>query len=150
MSQVLSVLAFLLLLVGVFFIVTAVIGILRFADPLQRMHASTKTGTVGAGLAILGTVLEMRQLDVTFVGLGAFFFLLLTVPIAGHLLGRATYLSGARLDGLKGDDALKGVLERNPITLDEVLDRSRAPESELAPQELSPRETGLRGKRQDR
>ena len=131
-----------LMAVGVFFVVTAVIGVLRFADPLQRMHASTKAGTVGAGFVLLGAVLHQRELDVTLVGLATIVFLLLTIPIAGHLLGRATYLSGARLDGLRGGDALEDVLERNPITLDEALDRSRAPESELAPPE--PLDSGLR------
>jgi len=120
--MILEILALILKVGGVAFVVLAALGVLRFADPLQRMHASTKAGTVGAGLVIAGVIVEMRTPDVTLVGLATILFLLLTIPIAGHLLGRATYVSGARLDGLRGVDALQGVLERNPITLEEALD----------------------------
>jgi multicomponent Na+:H+ antiporter subunit G len=106
---------------GVVFLIAAAVGVVRFSDPLQRMHASTKAGTVGAGLVLLGVVFEMGALDAALVGAATVSFLLLTIPIAGHLLGRAAYVSGARLDGLKGEDALKGVLERSPTTLDERL-----------------------------
>jgi multicomponent Na+:H+ antiporter subunit G len=114
-------LALLLNVTGVVFLVAAAVGVVRFTDPLQRMHASTKAGTVGAGFVLLGVLCDMKAWDVTLVGAATILFLLLTMPIAGHLLGRAAYVSGARLDGLKGHDALQGVLERSPVTLDERL-----------------------------
>ena len=107
--------------IGVVFLIAAAVGVVRFTDPLQRMHASTKAGTVGAGFVLLGVLLEMRTWDVAFMCAATISFLLLTIPIAGHLLGRAAYVSGARLDGLKGHDALKTVLERSPTTLDDRL-----------------------------
>ena len=128
--MILDILALVLQLIGVFFLVAAVVGVIRFADPLQRMHASSKAGTVGAGFVVLGVIVEMGRLDVTAIGLATVIFLLLTVPIAGHLLGRATYVSGAKLDGLRGEDELRGVLERSEVSLDESLDRSRAPADE--------------------
>lgn len=123
--------AFLVLLlkaIGAIFLIAAAVGVVRFTDPLQRMHASTKAGTVGAGFVLLGVLLEMRTWDVAVMCVATITFLLLTIPIAGHLLGRAAYASGARLAGLKGDDALNGVLERSPTTLDERLLRGRMPE----------------------
>lgn len=123
---VVSLVAILLQLGGIFFIVAATVGLIRFKDPLQRMHASTKAGTVGAGLIILAVVIEMGRLDFTIIGLSAFAFLLLTVPIAGHVLGRATYMSGAALSGLKGEDDLAGVLDRSPRALDDALSRQPA------------------------
>jgi multicomponent Na+:H+ antiporter subunit G len=122
--------AFLVLLlkaIGAIFLIAAAVGVVRFTDPLQRMHASTKAGTVGAGFVLLGVLFEMRTWDAAVMCMATITFLLLTIPIAGHLLGRAAYVSGARLAGLKGDDALQGVLERSPTTLDERLLRGRMP-----------------------
>jgi multicomponent Na+:H+ antiporter subunit G len=118
-----TVLALLLKLAGLIFLIAAAVGVVRFNDPLQRMHASTKAGTVGAGCVLLGVFFEMRTSDAALMCAATIAFLLLTIPIAGHLLGRAAYVSGARLEGLEGEDALKGVLERSPTTLDERLSR---------------------------
>ncbi len=116
-----DVLALALKVVGVGFLIAAAVGVVRFSDPLQRMHASTKAGTVGAGFVLLGVCVEMLRWDVALMCGGTIAFLLLTVPIAGHLLGRATYVSGARLEGLADRDALHGVLERSTTTLDQRL-----------------------------
>ncbi len=116
-----DILAVAFMLVGVIFLFAAVFGLLRFADPLQRIHATTKSGTVGAGLILVGVMIHMGDGQAIFIGSATVIFLMLTIPIAGHLLGRAAYVSGARLEGLHGEDALKGVLQRSPITLDESL-----------------------------
>lgn len=118
------ILAVVFMLAGVAFLFAAIFGLLRFADPLQRIHATTKSGTVGAGLILVGVMLHMGDGQATFIGTATVIFLMLTIPIAGHLLGRAAYISGARLDGLHGEDALEGVLERNPLTLDECLEQN--------------------------
>lgn len=121
-------------LVGVFFLCIAAVGVIRLSDPFQRMHAATKAGTLGAGLVILGTVIAHGQMDATVLGLFTVVFLLLTVPVAGHLLGRASYVSGGRLS-LRGEDALEGVLPRSSVPLDERLGWTREPGevAELAP-----------------
>ncbi|RIX97740.1 monovalent cation/H(+) antiporter subunit G [Aureimonas flava] len=117
----LSLLALASKLVGVVFLFAAALGLLRFSDPLQRMHAATKAGTLGAGFVVLGVVLQLQRLDATLIGLAVVLFLLLTIPVAGHLLGRAAYVSGADMGGLRGPDALEGVLDRQPAAL-EALD----------------------------
>lgn len=114
-------LAVLLKAVGVVFLVAAAVGVVRFTDPLQRMHASTKAGTVGAGFVLLGVWVEMGTWEAGLMCAGTVAFLLLTIPVAGHLLGRAAYVSGARLEGITGSDPLHGVLERSATTLDERL-----------------------------
>jgi monovalent cation/proton antiporter MnhG/PhaG subunit len=114
----LPLIALLFKLVGVVFLCIAAIGVMRFSDPFQRMHAATKAGTLGAGLVIIGTVTAQGATDATVLGLLTILFLLLTVPVAGHLLGRASYVSGAQMN-LRGGDALEGVLERSPQSLDE-------------------------------
>ncbi|MBB3935310.1 monovalent cation/H(+) antiporter subunit G [Aureimonas phyllosphaerae] len=115
---VLSLASFMSKLVGVVFLFAAAVGLIRFSDPLQRMHAATKAGTLGAGFIVLGVVLQLQRLDVTLTGLAVVLFLLLTIPVAGHLLGRAAYVSGADIGGLRGGDALEGVLDRHPGALE--------------------------------
>lgn len=122
MTTLVSLVAILLMLAGTLFIFAAALGVLRFADPLQRMHASTKAGTIGAILVLLGTVLVHDQAGSAFVGVIAIGFLLITVPVAAHLLGRAVYVSGAQLRGLLGKDALAGQLERSARSLEERID----------------------------
>ena len=123
--------------VGVVFLFAAAIGLVRFSDPFQRMHAATKAGTLGAGFVVLGTVLQLQRLDAALMGLGVVLFLLLTIPVAGHLLGRAAYVSGADLGGLKGGDALEGILDRHDEALEARLDREATapapPEAPLPP-----------------
>ena len=53
--------------------------------------------------------------------LGDEVFLLLTLPVAAQLLGRAAYMSGATLRGLKGEDPLAEVVERQKAPLEERL-----------------------------
>lgn len=106
--------------VGTFFLVVATLGVLRFQDPFQRMHASTKAGTLGAGLVLAGTALAMGALDATVVALVTIVFLIGTLPVAGHLLGRAAYISGAPLRGRTDD--LAGVLPRMEAPLEARLD----------------------------
>jgi len=114
----LVVLSLLLKLAGVGFLCVAGLGVVRLSDPFQRMHAATKAGTLGAGLVILGTIVAQGATDATIIGVLTILFLLLTVPVAGHLLGRAAYVSGAKLS-LRGDNALDGILERSARPLDE-------------------------------
>lgn len=98
---------------GICFLFAAGVGLLRFNDPLQRMHAATKAGTIGAGLILAGAVFTINSFEGVIVGCLAIFFLLLTAPVAGHLLGRAAYISGAPLVGLENIDALRGVVDRH-------------------------------------
>jgi monovalent cation/proton antiporter MnhG/PhaG subunit len=53
-----DILALAIKLVGVGFLIVATVGLLRFDDPFQRMHAATKAGTLGAGLVLIGTMLN--------------------------------------------------------------------------------------------
>ena len=96
-------------LVGVGFLIVATVGLLRFDDPFQRMHAATKAGTLGAGLVLIGTMLNKGSMDAALTGGLTLLFLLLTIPVASHLLARAAYISGAQLAGVGNADALRDV-----------------------------------------
>lgn len=98
----------LLLLAGSAFVLVSAIGVLRFPDVFMRMHAATKAGTLGAGLVLAGAAVVFGDLGITVRTLVVFLFLLLTAPVAAHVLGRAAYYDGVprwdrtRLDELAG------------------------------------------------
>ncbi len=79
---------------GGFFIFVAGLGILRMPDTLIRMHASTKAGTLGLGLIFIALMLYLAEPDVTARGTAAIIFLLITAPVAAHMIGRAAYRTG--------------------------------------------------------
>jgi monovalent cation/proton antiporter MnhG/PhaG subunit len=116
--------ALLVKFVGVGFLLIATIGLLRFDDPFQRMHAATKAGTLGAGLVLIGTMLSKSSLDSTMMGGMTLLFLILTIPVASHLLARAAYLSGAELAGIgDADNALRDVLKRPEQPIEKQAER---------------------------
>lgn len=118
MSTLLALLSIVLNLSGAFFLFAAALGLLRFKDPLQRMHAATKAGTIGAGQILAAAVLLADSVEGRLIGGLAILFLFLTAPVASHLLGRAAYVSGAALVGVEEKDALKGVLPRQTDPLE--------------------------------
>jgi monovalent cation/proton antiporter MnhG/PhaG subunit len=100
------------LLFGSLISLTAALGVLRLPDFFLRMHAATKAGVAGAGFVMIGVGFHVGTLSVWIKVVIAMFFLLLTTPIAGHLLGRAGYVAGVPLWRGTTEDALRGVLPR--------------------------------------
>ncbi|MBK5926348.1 monovalent cation/H(+) antiporter subunit G [Rhodobaculum claviforme] len=84
-----EVLAGLLVLAGAGFTLIAAIGILRYPDLLTRMHASTKAGTLGSILVLAAMALVLGTMPVVAKTIATVLFLLLTAPIAAHMIGRA-------------------------------------------------------------
>ena len=87
----------LLLISGGAFAAVAGLGLLRLPDVLIRMHASTKAGTLGVGLIVIAVAVHKGDLLVTSKAVLIIIFLLLTAPVAAHLIGRAAYRSGTPL-----------------------------------------------------
>lgn len=85
------------LISGGAFVAIAGLGLLRLPDVLIRMHASTKAGTLGVGLIVIGVALHFGDLVVATKAALIILFLLLTAPVAAHLIGRAAYRSGTLL-----------------------------------------------------
>lgn len=82
---------------GAALVALAGIGVLRFPDVLIRMHASTKAGTLGVGLITIAAAVHFDELGVTTRAILVIIFLLLTAPVAAHLIGRAAYRTGTPL-----------------------------------------------------
>jgi multicomponent Na+:H+ antiporter subunit G len=106
--------AVLLLAGGVGFITIASLGVARLPDVLQRMHAATKAGGIGASLVMLG-ILVAGSAGRPVTTLLAMIFMLLTLSVASQLLARAAYLSGEPIEGLDRGDPLADVLDRTEV-----------------------------------
>jgi len=81
-------------IVGAVFSLLAAIGLLRFPDLYTRLHAAAKTGVVGAGFVLLAVALAAFDVAVSLRALGGIVFLVLTTPVAAHLLARAALAAG--------------------------------------------------------
>ena len=87
----------LLLIAGGIFSFIASLGMLRLPDTIIRMHAATKAGALGAGLIFIAQAFHHFELATTLRALAAVTFILLTAPVAAHLIGRAAYCSKVTL-----------------------------------------------------
>ncbi|WP_319462284.1 monovalent cation/H(+) antiporter subunit G [Micromonospora sp. RTP1Z1] len=79
---------------GALLSLAAGIGVLRFPDVLDRMHAATKPQVLGVLLLLAGVALRLRTpSDLGMLALVAV-FQLATAPVAAQMVGRAAYRSG--------------------------------------------------------
>ncbi len=85
------------ILAGGLFSLAAAVGVLRLPDVLIRMHASTKAGTLGCGLILVAVALHFGEGAIVARSIAAIVFLILTAPVAAHLIGRAAYRTGVPL-----------------------------------------------------
>jgi multicomponent Na+:H+ antiporter subunit G len=82
---------------GSAFALLAAVGVLRMPDVFTRMQASTKASTLGLGCLLIGAALQLGDFAslIRVVSIGA--FILLTTPVAGHVIARAAYLADVPL-----------------------------------------------------
>jgi multicomponent Na+:H+ antiporter subunit G len=80
-------------LLGALFTLLAALGVVRFPDVLTRLHAAAKAGVLGAGLIVIAAAVALDGTDAVLRAAITLLFLLLTAPVAGHVIGRAAYLS---------------------------------------------------------
>ena len=106
-----DIIAMVLMAGGMAFLLIAAIGVFRLPDPFLRLHASTKAGTLGAGLLVAGVAVAFREDNLGFTAAAIILFLLATLPVAGHLLGRAMYVSGADIVMNVASNTGNGILE---------------------------------------
>ena len=110
-----DILTAILWLAGSAFALLAAVGLLRMPDVFTRMQASTKASTLGLGCLLLGAALQMGDLA-SFIRAGSIgAFVLLTTPVAGLVIARASYFAdvplwkGTVLDERRRDEARRGV-----------------------------------------
>ncbi len=80
-------------IVGLFFLAVATIGLLRLPDVYNRLHATTKCDTLGAGLVLLSLALQSELAVAVRLAL-LIIFIVITNPTAAHVIARAAYRTG--------------------------------------------------------
>jgi multicomponent Na+:H+ antiporter subunit G len=121
-----------LVLVGGVFMLLAGIGVVRMPDLFTRMQAATKGATLGAGCLLLAVAVHFRNLDVSARAVLVIVFVLLTAPVAAHLIARAAYAVGVPMwtgtlrDELKEARAAQARSESaDPVTEDREMNDTR-------------------------
>ncbi|MGA0024531.1 MAG: monovalent cation/H(+) antiporter subunit G [Burkholderiales bacterium] len=96
MNELVNVVSWACLLAGAVFCVIGALGMLRMPDFYTRVHAASVTDTAGAGLLLLGMMLQAGFTLVTvkliIIGLLIFF----TSPTATHALCKAALTRGLK------------------------------------------------------
>jgi multicomponent Na+:H+ antiporter subunit G len=100
-----------IMLAGAVFMFLAAVGLVRMPDLFTRMHANTKSATLGIGLLMVGTALFFENVTTTTRALAIMIFLFVTVPVGAHLIGRAAYFAGVPLWEGTLSDELRGLYD---------------------------------------
>ena len=98
----------LLMLSGAIFAFLSALGILRFPDLFSRMQAATKGSAFGVTCLLLAVAVHFAELGIVTRSIVTIFFVLLTAPVAAHMIGRAAYFVGVPLWPGTITDELKG------------------------------------------
>lgn len=94
MKEIISVV---LVIIGSLFILISAIGLIRMPDLYMRMSATTKAATLGVGFVLLGTAIHFWEVGIVSRAIIIISFLMLTAPVAAHMIGRAAYFDGVPL-----------------------------------------------------
>jgi multicomponent Na+:H+ antiporter subunit G len=81
---------------GGLFVVIGAIGLNRMPDVFTRMHATSVSDTFGAGLMLVGMMVQAGFSLVSAKLLFLLLFLWFTAPVATHALARAALLAGIK------------------------------------------------------
>lgn len=95
--------------IGCLAILFAAIGVLRMPDFYLRLSVTVKAATMGVGILLLCAAILYPDISVTTKALAICFFIVLTAPIAAHMIAKAAYFTetpqweGTVVDDLKSD-----------------------------------------------
>ncbi|MGD2138838.1 MAG: monovalent cation/H(+) antiporter subunit G [Burkholderiales bacterium] len=93
-AEILNLASWLLIVSGGVFCVIGALGLLRMPDFFTRMHAASLIDTLGAGLLLLGMMLQAGLTLVTVKLVMIALLLFFTSPTATHALARAARVRG--------------------------------------------------------
>jgi len=76
---------------GLFFMFVGAVGVVRFPDAYQRIHAASKCTTLGIAGMLFAAILHVWTLDIAGKAIMAIVFTLVASPIGSHLLAKAAH-----------------------------------------------------------
>jgi len=83
--------------IGALAILFASIGILRMPDFYLRLSVTVKASTLGVGLLLVCAAFTFSDVSVTTKAMAIIFFLILTAPVAAHMIGKTAYHTGVEI-----------------------------------------------------
>jgi multicomponent Na+:H+ antiporter subunit G len=96
MDFLLNGLSWALILAGSFFTMVGAVGLVRMPDLYTRMHAASVTDTLGAGLLLVGLMLQAGLSLVLLKLVLLFLLFFFTGPVATHALANAALHYGIK------------------------------------------------------
>ena len=96
MSVFLDMVSWIALVAGAIFCIIGGIGLIRLPDFYSRLHGGGITDTLGAGLVLLGLMIQAGFTLVAVKLIMLFAFSLIAGPTAVHALAKAAYRSGVK------------------------------------------------------
>lgn len=110
MTLILQLVALIAVIVGTFFSVVGVLGLVRFPDVYTRLHATGKVGVFGVVFLLIAAAIW------TPLGWGKALLLIILLmisgPVATHAMSSAAYRIGVPMQDAARDD-LRSVTEEN-------------------------------------
>ncbi|MBL6009945.1 MULTISPECIES: monovalent cation/H(+) antiporter subunit G [Bacillus] len=99
------------ILMGALICLAASFGTLRLPDMYTRSHAASKGSTLGVNMILLGVFFFLWCItgEISAKILLGIFFIFITTPVGGHLICRAAYNSGVKLDERSVQDDYNGI-----------------------------------------
>lgn len=95
--------------IGTLLILIAAIGMVRMPDFYLRLSVTTKAATLGIGLLLVSAAIFFNSVSITSRVVAIIFFLIVTAPVAAHMIGRTSYFIGIKLWEKSHVDELKGM-----------------------------------------
>ena len=90
----LELVTFAMVSLGACFFLAGTVGLLRFPDPLSRLHALTKADNLGLGLVVLGLLPQVADWLDALRLLTVWLLALLAGATAAQLIARAAHRAG--------------------------------------------------------
>ncbi len=92
-----------LVVLGVFIMTVGVYGVIRMPDTYTRLHAASKAVFLGV-ISLLVASVVTGDPQIIFRGVLIGVFLILTTPVSAHVIGRAAYQRGERMEAPEAVD----------------------------------------------
>jgi multicomponent Na+:H+ antiporter subunit G len=102
---------------GCITVLIAAVGIVRMPDFFTRLSVTIKAATLGIGLLLAAAAVFFADISISTKVLAITFFLFLTAPVAGHMIGRASYFTGTKLWKGSVRDDLEGKYDKETHSL---------------------------------
>ena len=90
----LNIIEIILIIIGLFFVIAGVVGVIRMPDTLCRLQSATNIATMGAlSIALSASIwgFSNGQISIGVKTLVIMFFLIITNPVASHVMARTAY-----------------------------------------------------------